>query len=158
MFRMGIKISALACAFGLAGCGSGRVDVAGEVSMNGKPVVYGSVTLVAADGIGYAGEIQPDGTFQVTGVPAGPVKIGVSSPNPRGIAQAAAGGRKDKTELNFAGNRRRETNPTVPATAVLPPEIVAKWFQIPERYEDPAKSGAAGQAKRGQKIEIVIVQ
>lgn len=65
-----------------AGCGPGRSDVTGTVSYRGRPVVYGTVSVIGADQMTYYGTIRLDGTFAVAGVPVGPAKVGVYSPDP----------------------------------------------------------------------------
>src|SRR5690242_8111846 len=86
------------CAVGLlavAGCGAGRGTVSGKVTYKGKPVVTGTVSVIGSDGIQYAAQITPQGTYSVPDVPAGPAKFTVSSPNPddavRGGPAAARG-------------------------------------------------------------------
>ncbi|HET6575303.1 MAG TPA: hypothetical protein VFG68_16980 [Fimbriiglobus sp.] len=115
-------------ALAVAGCG-GDADMAGTVTYKGKPVVYGTVVVVGADGIPKSGTIQPDGTYRVSGVKAGPAKVAVSSPRPS--ASAPADDRK---------GRDRDSERVVPAPIPVDPEIVKNWFALPEKYGDPAKS------------------
>lgn len=52
----------------LSGCGSSEfVPVSGKVTLAGKPLTTGTVTLISTTGrsIGY-GAIQPDGTFTIS--------------------------------------------------------------------------------------------
>ena len=102
----------------VAGCGPGTATVAGKVSYQGKPVVWGSVTLQAADGSMHQVGLNPDGTYRLDGVPVGPAKAGVSSPDPKPSPRAVAAG--------------GPAGPQPPAGA---------WFPLPERFADPAKSG-----------------
>src|SRR3954469_14066774 len=60
----------------------GSATVTGKVTMLGRPVVWGSVVLVGADGHSAAGRIEPDGTFTVANAPTGEVVVSVSSPDP----------------------------------------------------------------------------
>src|SRR5205823_6939327 len=46
----------------------------------GQPVTSGFVTMVGSDGIAKQSEIGEDGSYKVTRVPLGDVKIAVSSP------------------------------------------------------------------------------
>jgi hypothetical protein len=67
----------------LAGCG-GKGDVSGTVRFNGKPLAGGQVTFVSPDTRdGVHSLILADGSYQVTGCPAGPVKIAVQTGVPR---------------------------------------------------------------------------
>lgn len=111
-----------------AGCGGGTADLSGKVAFQGKPVVFGSVVVIGADGVPKSGVIQPDGTFRVDGVRAGSVKITVSSPPPPGAAAAKKG--------------REDIDPSkVLKEAPVNPEVAKNWFPIPDRYADPDKSG-----------------
>src|SRR5262245_6632828 len=76
------------------GCGSGKADVAGKVTYNGKPLATGTVSMVGPDGIIRQGAINADGTYQVTGVAAGKVQIGVLSPRPVGAVRSNRQGGK----------------------------------------------------------------
>jgi hypothetical protein len=127
-----------------AGCGPSKAEVTGKVSHNGKPVVYGSITLIGSDGVVYSSEIKEDGTFAIAGVPTGPVKIGVSSPNPKPPEAAKASGKDDLGGFS-RGNRRP---PPVPES------VVRAWFPIPEKYGDPMTSGLTETVSRGQPLNI----
>lgn len=75
----------------------GGNELTGSVSSGGRPVVYGTVTVVASDDRVYTAPIRADGTYRIPAVPPGPVRVAVSSPNPRsiveqvGAAESAAG-------------------------------------------------------------------
>jgi|SRR5262245_37471704 len=129
---------------GLAGCGPGKTEVKGKVTHNGKSVVYGSVTLIASDGIIYSGEIKEDGTFAIPGVPAGEAKIGVLSPNPKPPETAKATAKDDPG--GFSRGDRRGPPP--------PESIVKAWFPIPARYGDPMTSGLTEKVTAGQPLNI----
>jgi hypothetical protein len=112
-----------------SGCGRPTGKVTGKVSYQEQPVVVGSVTLMAEDGVPFQGQIQPDGTFQVAGVPYGTYRVSVFSSD--------------------------NTPPAPPTDAGVPPEVVARkkprperaapagWFPIPERYGNFDQSGLA---------------
>lgn len=68
----------------------GSTVLAGRVSARGKPIVFGTVTVIAADDRAYTVPIQPDGTYVVRHLPAGPVRLAVSSPNPRSVVERQA--------------------------------------------------------------------
>src|SRR5262245_49758043 len=67
---------------GLAGCGPGVCDVAGKITYRGKPVVCGSVIFVGPDGMTKVANLNPDGTYLVTGVGVGRAQVGVISQDP----------------------------------------------------------------------------
>lgn len=117
------------------GCGPSKGTVSGKVTHKGKPVVWGSVSLIASDGVQYVGQITPEGTYTIPNVPSGSVKICVSSPNPdvsaRGPGAAGDGG-GDPTPKPKAG----------------------AWFALPEQYNDPQKSGLTGTVRGDTTIDV----
>jgi hypothetical protein len=106
------------------GCGPGTSPVTGKVTFRGKPVVWGSVTLKAADGSIHQIGINLDGTYRLERVPVGPAGVGVSSPDPAPSARAR--------QLGGDEVRTRPGPPPVPPGA---------WFPLPDKYGDPATSG-----------------
>jgi hypothetical protein len=117
---------------GIVGC-AGKGDVSGKVTVNGKPVVAGSVTFVASDQLAYQSEIMADGSYRVSKVPVGPAKIGVASPKPGQPLSAR--------EKAILGDRVQE-----PTKATVDPKT---WFPIPAEYEDFHKSGITLTVKSG---------
>src|SRR5205085_8629584 len=74
----------------VAGCKASRdCNLTGKVSFQGKPVIYGTVLVQCADGTRLATNIKADGTYLIEGLLAGPVKIGVNSPEPPDAAALA---------------------------------------------------------------------
>ena len=72
----GALLAVVVCA-SVTGCGSGRGEVSGVVRCNGKPLPFGTIQSLGADGVPHAATIQPDGTFSVQ-VPAGEAKVIIS--------------------------------------------------------------------------------
>ena len=101
---------------GVCGCGN-TAKVAGKVTYQGRPVVYGSVTFLSADKTARSGVIEPDGSYAVEGVPSGTVQIGVTSRDPS----------RGHTVLRD-GRRVR-------------PDKVEGWFPLPAKFESPQGSG-----------------
>ena len=112
----------------LPGCGPSTASVAGKLTYQGKPVVSGTLTLKAADGSAHQIGLNPDGGFRLDGVPVGPARVGVSSPDPRPHAKPRGGG-EDRA-----------------ATATAP---VPGWFPLPDKFADPDKSGLTVQVGGG---------
>ena len=142
-----------------AGCADDAPTVKGRVTANGRPVVWGSVTLMDAHGGYHQAVLDLNGNYEIDGVPAGAVKVGVVSDNPAGpsagrgaVSPRAAAGRaggevQDPREaLGFRRDAGREP-PKPPAGA---------WFPIPERYGDPHSSGLTGEVKPGRESELNI--
>jgi hypothetical protein len=67
----------------VAGCGA-RGNISGTVRYKGKPLPAGLVTFVTEDGKGHPfdSQIQSDGTYSISKVPAGPVLILVKAAEP----------------------------------------------------------------------------
>jgi hypothetical protein len=150
----------------MGGCAGEPVgaSITGVVTSNGKPVVGGTVSVLASDNRIYQGTIGPDGRYEVPGVPNGPVRVAVSSPNPRptigppGVASMPppAGLGKSATttgvvvKTGSSGSGKQTTwmmpmeGPPVPAGPALPHH--ANWFPIPGKYADPLASGFTGHA------------
>jgi hypothetical protein len=127
------------CAFTLCGCSGGGVGVvSGKVTFNNKSLAMGQVIVVGVDSMPYYGIIEDDGTYKVTGVPAGPAKVAVSSTDPRNTGRASRpapdGGGPPRPGM---GN----------GTPLGDPK---KWFPIPEKYLDFNASGITLTVERGE--------
>jgi hypothetical protein len=150
----------LVVAFTLAGCGGGKAKVKGKVSLNGKPLVWGTVTLVDASGTNYQSTIGLDGTFTTEeAVPTGPVKIGVISPKPPdparrggGAAAGKAGGGPSIPDPREEFLKKQGITPQKGDDRPLP--AAGAWFPIPEKYNDPNTSGLSDVVKSGQDLTI----
>jgi hypothetical protein len=123
-------------AFGVAGCIRGPASVAGKVTYRGKPVTTGTVYVAGSDGVQAVSAINPDGTYQIISVAAGPAGIGVISLKPTAA--------------------RPRTSKRAPVAALPPP--VTGWFAIPDRYADPTASGLNAQLKSGPNDHNIELQ
>ena len=126
--RHGVTWVTLACL--IAGCGGGSGDVTGKVSFKGKSVASGSVVLIGSDGSPRYCDIQPDGTYRFTGVPAGEAKLGVNSPNPL----------PDPQRLALARAPVKRGGPSKDAITNTPSSDPRLWFPIPHAVGDPETS------------------
>ncbi|HEY1186184.1 MAG TPA: hypothetical protein VGE74_00945 [Gemmata sp.] len=140
--RRGVLLALLGAALVTAtGCGPARTDVTGTVTYKGRPVVYGTVSVIGPDQVTYYGTIQENGTFSVQGVPVGPVKLGVFSPDPYFEPPISAA---EKARIAEA---RRASGATPPPLPLKPPK--GKWFRLPGKYADPLASGLTAEAAPG---------
>ena len=120
-----------------------KTEVTGKVTYKGKPVVYGAVILVSADGqTAAAGPIQPDGTYTVTGMKPGEVRVGVISRDPA-VQQR-------QHNLRWA----KITRPVEQASLKAKVDR-KKWVSLPPKYEEPETSGVSFILKGGQQ-DIVL--
>jgi hypothetical protein len=133
-----------------SGCGGGTTDVSGKVTFQGKPVVYGTVVMIGSDGIPKNGPIQPDGSYHISGVKTGPVKVAVSSPPPPGVTPPAAKGRDRQMDEG------KPEAPPAMAAGPVNPDVVKHWFVLPEKFGDPAKSGVSVDVAAGQPVTIEL--
>jgi hypothetical protein len=83
----------------------GGTTLTGRVTSQGKPVVFGTVTVVTSDQRRFSVPISPDGTYVLKGVPPGSVKLAISSPNPHPVAERQA------VEPEASGNGNRGESP-----------------------------------------------
>lgn len=140
------QFSFLLAALAAAGCGNNTTTVSGRVSYNGKPVVFGTVVMVGANGVPVNGPIQPDGSFTVSGVPVGTVKVSVNSPPPPGAnVKNTNRGRDGEEEKRGGGDEK-------PAS----PEVIKNWFVLPDKFGDPNKSGVTVTVTKGQPVTIEL--
>jgi hypothetical protein len=125
MFHRLWALAAAGLLLGSTGCGKGISNVSGKVSLEGKPVLFGTVEMVGDDNRLHQAVIQPDGSYTIEGVPYGQVRVMVQSPDPVAVFTPP---------VNLGPER----------TKLLPPrpKIDNKgWFAIPEDYGFAGKSG-----------------
>lgn len=135
MFRFA-KPAFLCLALIAMGCGTKASNVSGKVTYKGQALTAGTVTLIPSDGVVRTGTIGTDGSYKIENVPAGAVKIGVTTP--------AARGNKPPP-----GGRGETPAPAAPAPA-------AGAVSVPENYRDAATSGLTGEVKAGEPLDIKI--
>lgn len=140
----------------------GRAPMQGRVQVAGRPVTFGTVTVLMADGTTLTTSIRPDGTYLLPHVPPGPIQVAVSSPEPRTVFQKAVApyssppGPAPKAAGSPGGGAPKNAKPqetkgdvTIAARVEQAPPSTqpparpehAQWFRIPGRYADPMRSG-----------------
>ena len=106
----------LVVAAAVAGCsGNRKVTVHGTVSYKGQRLPSGILKFVGPEGAYSAASIQPDGTFIITDVVPGEVKVGV-----------------EEAPMGSGSSSSSDERTSAPKT---PP------FSLPEKYRDPQTSG-----------------
>jgi hypothetical protein len=125
-----------------AGCAGRNVgSVSGRVTFQGKPVVSGSVVMAPQQGPPVTSNINDDGTYTCNNVPAGPVKIGVVSPN-------------DALEAR----ERQAQKPGLKGMGDTPKFDLAKWFPIPSKYANYMASPLTFDVKVGENSYDIVLE
>jgi hypothetical protein len=126
--RVALQALAAGAMLALAGCGEQRGQIDGKVTLDGKPVPGGVVSVYPSKdanpelpGQPVQTQIAQDGTFVVNNVPVGPAQITVEPI----LRLSPIGGGKA-------------------------PGADARYMPIPDRYKDKAKSGLSIDVKSGK--------
>jgi hypothetical protein len=122
-----VRAMTVILALGAFGCGSGRGDVSGRVTLEGAPLKWGTVLIEGTDGVAKQGNIDSEGKFTVLDMAPGNAMVAVNSPDPKSITVMSKG---DKPAQSF---------PAVPG-----------WFAIPKEYASIRTSGLAYVIKGGR--------
>jgi hypothetical protein len=158
----------------------GATTLTGRVTSQGKPVVFGTVTVITSDHRTHSVPIRPDGTYVLKGVPRGPVKVAVSSPNPKPVIErqavetgavgsgtqsqsarpkSASGGPMPGQPAAASGQDKAVEGVSIAATNERGPASPdpgrshaahRDWFRIPGRYANPVTSGIGTDVGRGR--------
>jgi hypothetical protein len=113
----------------LAGCSPGKGSVSGIVRYQGKPLATGTILFFDERQRVRQSDIREDGSYEVTDVVAGTVRIAVMAP----------------MDIPFQ-------TPGAPKSLTLPGGTSAprgKSVTLPARYADPAESGLTFPVVRG---------
>jgi hypothetical protein len=108
-----------------------RSDIHGVIQYEGKPVTDATVIFIASDNKTHLARLKEDGSYHVTGVAQGPVKVSIQSSAPRVAPRADPRSEYGKVGVAEAKDAARP-RPVAPAGTV-----------IPAIYQDPEKSGLA---------------
>lgn len=134
-----LLLAAATVAAAIPGCDMPRSRVHGTVKYQGKPVTGGTVIFLTRDNMTYVADLQSDGTYSVTGIPRGPVRVSVQQPPPRPAPRsqtAPKGGWKDAPEALADDKAKRGRQAEAP-----PADPIPTGPRIPAIYADPGKSG-----------------
>ncbi len=114
----------------VVGCGRSKGTLSGKVTYRGAPLPGGSITIVPEKGNAaqtVSGKIESNGTYSVSNVPVGAVKVSIRVSEPTPFAEA----RIPPSEMAAKGNEavKPRANPAQPTV------------RLPLEYSDPEKSG-----------------
>lgn len=123
----------------LPGCGDlPRSRVHGKVTYLGTPVSGGTVIFLTRDNMTHVADLQPDGTYAVTGIPRGPVRVSIQQPPPRPAT---------KSEVAPRGGPKLDPEGKGSGAAAAAAEPRAAGVRVPPVYADPGQSGLAFELK-----------
>jgi hypothetical protein len=118
----------------LTGCGDmPRSSIHGTVTFRGKPLSRATVIFLAKDNKTHVAKLKPDGTFAVSGVAQGLVKVSIQQDQPEVASKAPPGAASQKTGVSDEKASARPTPPPSHVKGTIP--------RLPELYADPEKSG-----------------
>lgn len=140
--RAVILAAATAAAVVLAGCGGDvpRGTVHGTVTVQGKPPVGATVIFLGSDNKTHVADLKPDGSYSVSGVALGPVKVSVQQET----ARVAVKGQFDPPSSEAKGVKDEKAGTRSPSAL----EPKAKGGPpIPAHYADADKSGLTFELK-----------
>ncbi len=122
---------------GVVGCGGGKADVTGKVTLNNQPIPWGRITFVSEAGNkpAISSPIR-NGTFTIKDCPVGKAKISIES------WEARAPNRNVPESMKGFKPPEGVDEP--------PPEVIGKYVPIASRYTSPDTSGLEYQVKRGE--------
>lgn len=122
------------------GCGDvprGRLH--GTVKLRGKPLSHATVIFLAKDNKTHLAKLKPDGTFDVSGVALGPVKVSIQADLPAVNAKGPPGTRTPSSQAKgVTDEKASKAATTPPRTEKLEPGV-----NLPSQYTDPEQSGLA---------------
>ena len=125
----------LAAAVMLTGCGDlPRGSLHGTLTFKGEPLAGATVMFFGKDNQVYRADLTKEGTYTVSGVPLGPIRVAVQQflPSVTPRPDPPPGGPK-KPEMGEARD-----------AAWKPPEVTAEEMtRVPALYSDPGTSGLA---------------
>jgi hypothetical protein len=139
------------------GCGKPTGDISGKVTYQGKPVSGGTITFLDADKrqVGSA-ILGADGEYSLIKVPAGPVKITVTTPTAPTVGRRSQDSSSQDKPDPRAKTPPPEVNPNAPKWkgGVNKLRIVS----VPAKYHTPEQSGLTYTVQPGSQEHNIDLQ
>lgn len=135
--RLGFLILSMSSMIAIAGCGDlARGKVHGSIKFKGEPLKNSTVMFMTRDNQIYRAETKEDGSYEVEGVPLGPVKVCVQQALPSVTPRPdATPGQTAAAKAAMGEKRDQKWQPPPSAT----PE--QGEGRLPTKYGDPNQSG-----------------
>jgi hypothetical protein len=101
--------AAIAAAVGLSGCGGEvpRGTVRGTLKLQGQPLTGAPVVFLASDNRTHVANVNEDGTYTVTGVAYGRVRVSVQSAAERAAVKGSSTPRRARRRASRTRRRAR---------------------------------------------------
>jgi hypothetical protein len=142
--RLTMFAAAVLAAVALSGCGDvprGRLH--GTVKYQGKPLTGATVIFLARDNKTHVARLKSDGTYDVTGVAIGTIKVSVQQDLPAVTPKAESFGSAVSSQAKGVSDEKAGKAPAPPPVA----EKGAGGLRFPAHYNDPDKSGLSFELK-----------
>jgi hypothetical protein len=139
------------------GCAKPTGDISGKVTYQGKPVAGGTITFLDAENkqVGSA-ILGADGEYSLLKVPAGPVKITVTTPTAPSVGRRS----QDSSSQDKPDRRVKtpppEANPNAPKWTGGPNKL--RLVNVPAKYSKPDQSGLTYTVQPGQQEHNIDLQ
>jgi hypothetical protein len=157
----------LLCLIAIAGCGS-TGTVSGKVTFKDKPLTVGEVVFTTDEGGHvFRSDLSQDGSYRVSGIPPGSVKITITTPYPAEGTGGRPGGPPGRPGGPPGGGGPPAGHGQIP-TDKLPPGVGTGVFdpnkipegavKIPDKYRDAEKSGLTYTVKSGSQTFDIPLQ
>jgi hypothetical protein len=124
--------------FLISGCGKSKSTITGKVYYGDKLVRGGHVVFVTADDRSFPTEIDKDGTYKISGLPPGQVRIGVETESMKPAAQTRENRPPEGAQTDYRGSG-----------GISSEEAKDRYTWIPIRYSEPKESGQTYTVKSG---------
>ena len=118
-----------------------NASVSGEVTFNGKLVKGGSVTFYGEGTLSHSSPISADGSYAISGLPAGDMVVTIETESVAGKGQA-----QDSGEGNAKKYRGSSSTPDEAKRKTANYE----YTKIPERYSNKNRSGLTATLTSGR--------
>jgi hypothetical protein len=137
MHRTGVAV-VIAALLVVPGCGNPRARVHGTLKYQGKPLGGAIITFFSTDNAAFSARTRTDGTYQVTGVPQGAVRVSVQIPQPRP---------KPRPDPKVVENANKAAGRKSWQDKKQPEDPAAPRINLPTRYGNPETSDLSFELK-----------
>jgi hypothetical protein len=135
------------CLAVLVGCGKGGPtpsSLKGKVLYKGEPVTGGMITFYGKDMGAYPVQINPDGTYEKSGLPTGELTVCVETEtlNPTRPSMG-----------NYGGPKGKNMGDSTPEAMKNQPSDKGKYVKIPRKYSTPKDSDLKVTLDKGENLK-----